>query len=272
VFDGLPSTLKQKTIEARMKRREEQRKAWEEAMKKGEVEEARMRAQGSTSVNRQIIDSAKELLRLMGVLSINAPSEGEAQASHMCRRGIAYAVGSQDYDTMLFGAPLVVRNLTFSGKRKLPKKNVYISVEPEMMSFDDTLKSLEINHRQLIWLGMLLGTDFNDGVKGVGPKTALKIVKQCKGVGDLERKVREDYETEFEVNANDIESLFLKPEVKDMDEEEVKREMRAPVDKEGLVHFMCDVHGFSADRIGKFADRLIDRKGEAKQKGIDAWL
>ncbi len=272
VFDGIPSILKQKTIEARMKRREEQRKAWEEAMAKGELEEARIRAQGSTSVNKQIISSAKELLRLMGILTINAPSEGEAQASYMCRNGVAYAVGSQDYDTMLFGAPRVVRNLTFSGKRKLPKKNVYISVEPEMMDFDDTLKSLGINHRQLIWIGLLLGTDFNDGIKGVGPKTAIKIVKTCNSLEDLVHKVKADYGAEFEVDAREIENIFLHPEVKDIEEREIKEAPRSSVDKDGIVHFMCDVHGFSHERIMKFADRLIERKGEAKQRGIDSWF
>jgi flap endonuclease 1 (EC 3.1.-.-) len=166
VFDGLPSVLKQKTIEARMTRRNDAYKAWESAREAGNLEGARVHAQASSRVDRSIVESSKKLLDYMGVAYINAPSEGEGQASYMCKKGQVDAVGSQDYDTLLFGARNVVRNLTLSGRRKLPKKNVYVNVEPELVNLEDTLNALGISNRQLVWIGIMLGTDFNDGIEG----------------------------------------------------------------------------------------------------------
>ena len=185
VFDGIPSILKERTIQARIKRREDAYRAWKSAVEDGRMEEAKGFAQASTRITKDIIASSKALLDAMGIGYINAPSEGEAQASYMCRKGLVDVTVSQDYDTMLFGAPIVGRNITISGRRKLPKRNIYINVEPELMYFNDTLESLQINHDQLIWIGLMLGTDFNDGIKGIGPKNALKIAKNSKSIDDM---------------------------------------------------------------------------------------
>lgn len=272
VFDGIPSMLKQKTISARIKRREESAKAYEEAKKSGDIEAMRAHAMASTRINKDIVESAKKLLDYMGVGYINAPSEGEAQASYMSKKGLVYAAASQDYDTMLFGSTYVVRNLTFSGKRKLPGKNIYINVDPEIVSFDDTLKMLEINHKQLIWLGILLGTDFNEGIKGVGPKTALKMVKVAKKIDDIENAVREKFKTEFELDVREVEDLFLHPEVKDLNEQNVESLFEKHYDMQKLIEFMCKEHEFSEERIMKTAERLSKGKTDSRQKGMDKWF
>lgn len=272
VFDGIPSMLKQRTIEARMKRRKEAYVAWQEAKSAGEMEKARTHAQASTRVDKGIVASSKKLLELMGVPYINAPSEGEAQASYMCKKGMVYAVASQDYDTMLFGSTYVVRNLTFSGRRKLPNKNVFITVEPEMVSFEDTLKALGLNQKQLIWLGILLGTDFNEGIKGVGPKTALKIASASKSIEDVEKQVESKFKAGFETNIKEVEGLFLHPEVSEMDRSQLSVMFEAPYDRDGVIKFMCAEHGFSNDRIDKFADKLAELRNQSRQKGMDKWL
>ncbi|MGC8572243.1 MAG: flap endonuclease-1 [Candidatus Micrarchaeia archaeon] len=271
VFDGIPSILKQKTIEARMNRREEAYKAWKSAIEEGKIEEARIYAQSSTRITKEVVESAKKLLSYMGIPFINAPSEGEAQASYMCKEGLAYAVVSQDYDTMLIGAPRVLRNLTISGKRKLPKKNIYINVEPEILEFEKTLESLNINHRQLIWIGILLGTDFNEGIKGVGPKTALKIVKEASSIKDIENYIKDKYNAEFEVDPNELENMFLNPEVRKVDENEIKEMEKSP-NKEEILKFMCDEHEFDKERISKYLDKLVSIKNENKQEGIGRWM
>jgi len=271
VFDGIPSMLKQKTIEARMNRRNEAYNAWKAAVEEGKIEEAKMYAQASTRITKEIVASAKELLDYMGILYINAPSEGEAQASHMCKSGLAYAVVSQDYDTMLLGAPRVLRNLTISGRRKLPRKNIFINIEPELMDFEETLKSLGINHRQLIWLGILLGTDFNEGIKGVGPKTALKIVKSASKIEDVEKYVKEKYNLGFEVDPREIEQMFLNPEVKDISRDELDKLKKFP-NGEKIIHFMCDEHGFDKERIQKNVDKLLSINNESRQRGLGSWL
>lgn len=272
VFDGIPSMLKQKTIEARLNRKQQAQEQYEKALSEGRMEEAKMYAQGTTRMTKDILDSAKRLLDLMGIPHINAPSEGEAQASFMCREGAVYAVSSQDYDTMLFGAPLVVRNLNISGKRKLPKKNIYVNVEPELMSLKDTVESLGVNQEQLIWIGILLGTDFNEGIKGVGPKTALKIVKDAKSIDDIKRYVKEKYNTEFELDVREVENLFLNPEVKEVKREELATLMEALPNKEKLVKFMCEEHDFSSERIEKYTDRLMEIRSASRQKGIGNWI
>ncbi len=272
VFDGIPSMLKQKTLEARMQRRKEAYEAWQTAKAEGRLEEAKVHAQGSTRITKEIVESGKRLLDLMGIPHVNAPSEGEGQASFMCKKGLVYAVGSQDYDTLLFGAPNVVRNLTISGRRKLPRKNIFINVEPELVSFDDTLKALGVTHRQLIWIGILLGTDFNEGIKGVGPKTALKIAKGAESIDDIKKAVKEKYNTEFELDIKEVEDLFLKPEVKEIGKEEIEQMLKSKPDKDGIIKYMCDEHDFSEERVAKFAEKLVGKRGSMQQKGIDSWF
>jgi flap endonuclease-1 len=272
VFDGIPSILKQKTIEARMKRRKEAYEAWQEAKEAGELELAKMHAQASSRVDKNIVASSKRLLGLMGVPYINAPSEGEAQASQMCSKGVVYATASQDYDTVLFGSTYVVRNLTFSGRRKLPGKNVFITVEPEIVSFADTLSALKLSHKQLIWLGILLGTDFNSGIKGVGPKTALKIAGASKSIEEVKKQVEAKYKAGFETDINEVEDLFMHPEASEIDKAQLDKLLEAPCDRDGVVEFMCAEHGFSEERIGKFADKLAALKNQSRQKGMDKWL
>jgi flap endonuclease-1 len=271
VFDGIPSILKQKTINARMKRREEAHAAWKEAMEKGNLEEAKTHAQASTRMTKEIVNSAKTLLGLMGIPCLNAPSEGEAQASHMCKQDLVYAAGSQDYDTMLFGSPRVIRNLTISGKRKLPRKDIYITVEPEIMTFKDTLDTLGLNQKQLIWIGMMLGTDYNEGVKGIGPKTALKVVKASGSLDDVVKYVREKSKQEFEVNPEELEKMFLEPEVKDLSKEEFDKLLETKPNKEKLIDFMCKEHDFSEERITKYAEKLFGIQSATRQKTMGNW-
>ena len=271
VFDGIPSILKQRTIEARMRRRNEAQEAWKTAVEEGRMEEAKAHAQASTRVTKEIVASAKELLGLMGIPCIGAPSEGEAQASSMCKDGLVYAVASQDYDTMLFGAPFVVRNLTFSGRRKLPGKNIYINVEPELMDFRETLNQLGLNQKQLIWIGIMLGTDFNDGVPGVGPKTALKIAKEAKSLEDVKKIALDKYEYQFELDPGEVESLFLNPEAKKITEKEFREISATKPDIEKLTDFMCRQHDFSEERVAKFAERLVETKKATRQKGLGDW-
>ncbi len=273
VFDGVPSTMKRRTIEARMNRREEALQEWEKAREKGMIEEARAYAMASTRINKDIVESAKELLNRMGVLCLQAPSEGEAQAAQMVRAGAAYAAASQDYDLFLFGANVIARNLTISGRRKLPRKNVYVDVNPELILLDDFLSKFGITQRQAILMGILIGTDFNEGIKGVGPLTALKIVKEKKGIKEVEGYVKEKYGKEFDADPAEVEDLFANPEVEKLSAAYVDERLKSmKFSRESIVSFMCDEHGFSEERIGKFADRLSEAKQKAGQKSISKWF
>ncbi len=273
IFDGIPPALKQRTIEARMNRRKEALEEWEKAKAEGMIAEARTHAMASTRISKEIVESSKELLTYMGIPWMQAPSEGEAQASRMVRDGLVYAAASQDYDSFLFGADIVIRNLTITGKRKLPMKNIFIDVKPERIFLKDLLKNLDISYQKLIWLGILVGTDFNAGIEKVGPKTALKIVTANESLRLVAEYVREKYQTEFDVDPAEVEKIFLEPDVATINQGKFEDLLKAATpSREKIIKFMVDEHGFSAERITKYADKMAEAKERKGQKGMGNWL
>ncbi|VVB77158.1 Flap endonuclease 1 [uncultured archaeon] len=270
VFDGIPPALKRRTIEARVSRRAEALKEWNKSLEKGMLEEARTHAVASTRITKEIVESGKELLNYMGVAHVQAPSEGEAQAARMANDGLAYASASQDYDLFLFGSEVSIRNLTITGRRKLPRRNAFVEVTPERIELKNLLGRLGISRRQLVWLGMLMGTDFNEGIEGVGPKTALKIVRERKSLDDIVGYVKEKYGKEFDVDPYEVEDVFMKPDTIEVKKKDIDNNMK--VNKDMLTKFMCDEHGFAHDRVAKFADTLAALKSKAGQKGIGSWV
>jgi flap endonuclease-1 len=244
VFDGTPPALKEAEIKRRAKAKEEALIKYEQALKEGKIEEARMYAQATSRLKDYMAEDSKKLLDLMGIPWIQAPSEGEAQAAYMVKRGDADYCASQDYDSLLFGAPKLVRNVTISGRRKLPGKNVFIEVVPEVVELEIVLKECGITYEQLVDVGILIGTDFNpEGVKGLGPKTALKLIKEH---GNLENVLPHIKNIEFPVDPKRIRDIFLNPKVTD----NYKIEWREP-DVEGVIRFICGERDFSEDRVRK---------------------
>lgn len=261
VFDGQYPEFKKKTIEERQRVREEARKKWEDAVRKGE--KAIKYAQAASQMDENILESSKEILELMGVPWIQAPSEGEAQCSHLCKKKDVYAVGSQDADSILFGSPKLVKNLSISGRKKLPGKEVYIEVKPQLIELDNVLKTLELTREQLIMIGLLIGTDYNEGVKGVGPKTALKLVKEHKTLDRLLALV----EFPGEIDIERVFNFFLNPPYTD----NYNLKPTEP-DKEKLIKFMVDEHDFSQERMEKVIDKLQESYGKSKQSSLSGWI
>ncbi len=180
VFDGLPPRFKQREIERRKALKKEAESKWQEALDYGRLEEAKKFAQATSRLTKDMVEEAKQLLSAMGIPHVQAPSEGEAQAACMAQKGAVYASASQDYDSLLFGSPRLLRNLSITGKRKVPRQDRYVMVEPEEIILGESLSALELSREQLILLGILVGTDFNEGINGVGPKTGIKIVREHK--------------------------------------------------------------------------------------------
>lgn len=266
VFDGVPPALKEVEIKRRARVKEEALVKYEKALQEGKVEEARMYAQMTSKLKDYMADDSKRLLNFMGIPWVQAPSEGEAQATHLTKKGDADFCASQDYDSLLFGAPQLVRNVTISGRRKLPRKNVYIEVVPEMVELNEVLNKLGISHEQLIDIGILIGTDFNpEGVKGIGPKTALQLIK---GHGSLEKLLPTLKEAEFPVEPAKIREIFLHPKVTDS-----YRLIWKEPDTEGVIEFMCGERDFSEDRVRKTLEKMT--KGLQKTKGkttLETWF
>jgi len=267
VFDGKPPELKQAEIERRRKVREEAERKYEEALKAGLVEEARRYAQMSSRLTEPMVEDAKRLLEAMGVPWIQAPAEGEAQAAYMASRGDAWAAGSQDYDSLLFGAPRLVRNLSITGRRKLPRRNIEVEVKPEIIELGRLLEALGIGREHLIIIGMLVGTDYNpDGVRGYGPKRALQFVKGRRPEELLKIIPR----GEFPVPPEEIYEYFLKPPVTS----DYKVEWRRP-DREAVARILVDEHDFSPQRVDNALARLekaYREHVETRQLGLDRWF
>ncbi|MCA6212842.1 flap endonuclease-1 [Thermococcus bergensis] len=261
VFDGKPPEFKKKELEKRAEAREEAQEKWEEALARGDLEEAKKYAQRASKVNEMLIEDAKKLLELMGIPWVQAPSEGEAQAAYMASKGHVWASASQDYDSLLFGAPKLVRNLTITGKRKLPGKDVYVEVKPELIVLEEVLKELNITREKLIELAILVGTDYNPGgIKGIGPKKALEIVKYSK---DPLAK----YQKMSDVDLYAIKEFFLNPPTTD----EYKLEWKMP-DEEGILKFLCDEHDFSEERVKNGLERLKKAVKAGRQFTLDSWF
>jgi len=266
VFDGAPPALKEVEIKRRAKVKAEALVKYEQAIKEGKMEKARSYAQMTSKLKDYMPTDSKRLLAELGVPWIQAPSEGESQAAYLTMKGDADYCGSQDYDSLLFGASALVRNLTISGRRKLPRKNVYVEVVPEVMKLDHVLKELEVTREQLIDVAMLVGTDFNpDGVKGIGPKTALKLIKKY---GSIEEALPELENAEFPAEPEIIREIFLHPKVTD----NYKLEWKEP-NIEGVVDFLCRERDFSEDRVRKAVGRMAMGMKEAKSKTtLESWF
>jgi len=184
----------------------------------------------------------------------------------MAKRGDVWASASQDYDSLLFGAPRLIRNVTISGRRKLPGKKIYIQISPELVDLRIVLKNLGITYEQLVDLGVLVGTDYNPGgVEGFGPKYALKSIKNF---GDARSALSKIDQSRFDFDLEEVESLFLQPEVRG----DYSLRWDSP-DIEGVIDFLCGEHDFSLDRIKNSLNGVVTALEEAeKESTLDEWF
>ena len=262
VFDGEPHPLKAKTLAERKERKEKAEKEWKEALEKGDLEKARTKAQQTSRVTGDIVQQSKELLDALGIPHVQALSEGEAQASYMVKKGDAYAVGSQDFDCLLFNTSILIRNLTSSGRRKLPNKKAYVKVNPELMRLKPNLKLLGITHKQLVDIAILVGTDFNDGIKGIGPKKGYNLIKKAGNVENALATIGNSNAPTFSEIA-EIRNIFLKPKITD----EYSIEW-SPPDNEAVLKILCDKHQFTRERIEPVLEKFSAIENMVKQKNL----
>ena len=264
VFDGEPPKLKLRTVEQRRAVRKEAAEEWAAALKEGKIEEAKKFAQRAGRVDERMIKQAQTLLGHMGLPWVQAPGEGEAQAAHLVQRGDVWAAASQDFDSLLFGAPMLVRNLAITGRRKLPGKDVYIEVFPEVIELQKLVRELGITQEQLVDIGILIGTDYNAGIKGIGPKKALELIKEQ---GSIKQIAKTELGEKFEVDPLEVREIFLKPNVTG----KYKLEWSDP-DPEGIKEFLCREYDFSESRVQTGIDRLLKGQREQEQVSLEKWF
>ncbi len=262
VFDGRPPEMKKETIEKRMMYREEASRLYASALEAGDLEAARRYAQRAATLESYMVESSIELLKAMGVPYVMAPAEGEAQAAYMAIKGSVYASASQDMDSLLFGSPRLVRNLSIVGRRKLPRRNEYVEVEPEIIHLQKLLETLEITREQLIDIALLIGTDYSPQTKGIGPKTALKLIKEH---GSLEDAV-ESGAVVLEFDYKAVKKLFLNPSVTD----NYVLNYSEPSD-EKVLELLVEGFDFSRERVKKALDELKQSMAK-KSTSLDAFF
>lgn len=269
VFDGQAPDLKAKTHRNREKTRDIAESRYDEARQSEDIDSMKRYSSQMIRLDDEMIKESKELLEAMGIDVVQAPGEGEAEAAYLNRfNEDVYATVSQDYDSLLFGAPILIRNLALARKRKT--FSGWVETKPELIELQKVLNFLEINLDQLICLGILVGTDYNPkGIPGIGQKRALEIVKRYrqpvlifKGVEEQILSLPEDDRFDWK----EVFELFHKPDTINVDIKLRK------VDEEKIKKILVEEHDFSEERVEKQLDKLRELKEQKKQKGLSDWV
>lgn len=261
VFDGEPPKLKKKERERRKELKIEAEKRYKIAIKRKDADEMKKYAARTTRLTGDMVKEAKELISALGLPIVQAPSEGEAQAAYMARKGDAYATVSQDFDSLMYGCTRLVRNLSAAGRRRSIHKLGYVSTKPELIELSEVLNNLGIDNDQLIVLAILVGTDYNiGGVKGIGPKNALKLVKEHKKSFE---GIFKEIKWEFEFSWKDVYDVIKKMPVTDK-----YRLEWGQVDQERVKKLLVEKHDFSEERVERSLKGLIKEKEKKQQKSL----
>src|SRR6187200_2369962 len=263
IFDGKPNPLKLKEIERRRQIKQDASERYHEAITEGRVEDARKYSQATSILTDKMVEESKKILTLLGIPFVLSPSEGEAAAAYMTKQGTAFTCASQDYDSILFGARKLTRNLTISGKRKVPNKKAYIAVEPEIIEYERVLNQTKLTHEQLVDVGILIGTDFNpEGFAGIGPKTALKLIREYGKLENIE-KIKDSLSC---IPYQKIRDIFLNPEAPNVDNIQFDE-----ADYTSIVDFLCIEKNFSADRVTGAIEKLKKSLANRNQS-LERWF
>jgi flap endonuclease-1 len=264
VFDGAPPKLKSGELAKRFQRKAEALEKHEEALETGTAEEVEKFSRRTVRVTKEHNQECQRLLKLMGVPYIVAPTEAEAQCAVLARADKVYAAASEDMDTLTFNAPILLRHLTYSEQRKEPIQEIHL---------DKVLEGLEMDRAQFIDLCILLGCDYVDPIKGIGPNTALKLIREHKNL----EGVVEFFESSTKYTIpddwpyQDARTLFLEPDVRSADDPECNFSWDAP-DEEGLVKFLVEEKGFNEDRVRNGAARLKKNMKSSQQARLDGFF
>ncbi|MDP3734694.1 MAG: flap endonuclease-1 [Nanoarchaeota archaeon] len=264
VFDGKPPAIKQKTWEKRTAVKKEASLKLKQAAEAGDIAGMRKFASRTAVLTKEMIIDAQNVITALGLPIVQAPSEGEAQTAYMVKKGDAYASVSQDYDNLIFQCPLLVRNLSIAGKRKTAGKFAYQTVKPELISLQDVLQNLHLDIDQLIILAILVGTDYNPGgVKGIGPKTALKLLQEYgHDFAALFEKV--EWKKHYpDLAWKTIFDIITKIPVTD----EYVLQWK-PIQEKEVLKLLVERHDFSEERVKSKLEALQEQNEKIQQKGL----
>jgi flap endonuclease-1 len=263
VFDGKPPELKQREIEERKKAKEIAAQFYEKAKSEGNEAEMKKYSSQTVKMTDEIIQESKRLLTAMGIPVIQAEGEGEAEAALMASEGLCWASASQDYDSLLYGTPILIRNLTLARKRKT-SSGAMVDTQIEMIEFQEVLNKLQINKDQLICLAILVGTDYNPGgVKGIGQKRALEIVQKYQYPVTIFDYIKQSEKYEMVFDWQEIFKQFKELKATTLEKQNLKKPDRQEIKK-----ILVEDHEFSEERIDNTLDKLKVLDEAKKQKGL----
>ncbi len=263
VLDGPPPQLKVQTLEQRYGKKRDAEERFEEAKEEGDEALMLKYSKQFVHLSRDMAKEAEELIQALGMPTIQAPAEADAQLAYCCKQGDVWAAATSDFDTLLHASPKMLINLTLSQTRKT-SSGARVQVFPELIELDSMLKNLNISQEQLIALGMLVGTDYHPGVRGIGPKKALKIVTEFK----TPKKIFAEHPLEGQ-DWQEVYDLFTKMKV----QKKYSLEW-SPPDIEKVLKILVDRHEFTEERIMGTIAKMTGSKKKltADQKGLGSWM
>lgn len=251
IFDGEHPELKADTMAQRKAKSQDAEKKWRAALSAGDYQEAQKWGQRCVRYTPEMVAETMEMLGLLGVPALLAAAEGEAQAAVMAQKGLVDIVATQDWDALLYGSPVLIRNLMSAGSKRMGKV-----IRAERIILADLLESHGITHQQLVDLGIMVGTDFHPGIRGIGPKTGLKFIKEY---GTIEA-ICSAKEKEVPEQLDEIRQIFLNHPISEGHDLTLN-----PVNQDALVTWLQD-RDFGEGRIERNLKRL-SKSGQVRKGG-----
>jgi flap endonuclease-1 len=219
VFDGCPPKAKEATIEQRKLNKEKN---------------------STCNINFNLVDDVKKMFTLMGVFQIQAKSEAEASAAILAKNGKVSAVVSEDLDSLVFGAPIVLRKFAQGSTTK--DKNQAVEINLLVV-----LQQLNITFAQFIDLCILCGTDYTKStLRNIGPIKALELIKTQTTIENIIKFNNIEASPEFDFATARKE--FLKPKVS-------SAVVKGKFNSDKLTQFLID-KGLDIKKINTAVSRL----------------
>ncbi|XP_033126076.1 flap endonuclease 1-like [Anneissia japonica] len=260
VFDGKPPDMKSGELTKRKERREEAEKQLEKAKSEGDVETMNKFERRLVRVSPIHNEECQTLLKCMGVPFVKAPGEAEAQCAELVKAGKVYAVGTEDMDALTFGSNVLLRHLTSSEAKKLPVVEYQLPL---------ALSELEMTQEQFIDLCILMGCDYCESIRGIGPKKAIQLIKDHKCIEDIIEKVKDKYPPPENWLYKEARELFKNPDVEEGSTFDLKW---TDPDEEAVVEFLCTQKGFSEERVRNACKKLTKARKGSTQGRLDSFF
>ncbi|MFX1444769.1 MAG: hypothetical protein ACFFHV_15260 [Promethearchaeota archaeon] len=254
-FDGRDSELKRIISKDYLNDFRVVKKWYQAALKSGNTILARKISLGKEFLWSNIIEESKQLINDLGIPILDSPASAESQCAYLVKNNVADYANSQDFDSLIFGCPYIIQNLSKSLRRKVHGKWSYKKIETVLINLETNLKRLNIDLFQLVDLAILIGTDYNDGVNKIGPKTALQLIKKY---NNLENVIfNKSYQYQFDhlipEVLQEVRKIFLFPEVL----EKFKDIYWDPPNSSQVIELLCKNHNLNNERVEHNLKKLI---------------